>query len=377
MGEVSFSGYYGMNNYGDDLFAITCCLAGKHYLSIDCKVVAPEMAGVESNCLVPSRLARFYSSLSFTGAMLRAIFKINAVVTSSVLVLGGGSTVSPRPPKVYEAAARFFSGDKALIGLGLSVEPVGNESYHRLKTFLGRFKLITLRDQASFQYVISMGLSRPRVVMARDLVGALPLFVPFKGRKESHVVGLAPCNYESYFGGDLSIEKKRNEAVITAVISYAKKNKKKVRLYSLNNHPEHGDTKLVGHYYQSLVVAGVEAEIVANSENGALEIWHSIASCQIFLSVRLHGAITAYLAGLPFGLLEYHKKCTEFLNDIQLAPQFRIDEVSAKAIENLLERLESSWTGCGVAPIQYSAEAELSFIEMRNELQRERKRVNA
>ncbi len=369
MGEVSFSGYYGMSNYGDDLFAITCCLASKQYLSFECKLVAPEMLGVESNCLVSSRLARFYSSLSPIGAALRAFFKIKAVAISSVMVLGGGSTVSPRPPKVYEAAARLFSGHKILMGLGLSVEPVDVEGYHRLKYFLGTFNLITLRDQASFEYVTAMGLCRPRVVMARDLVGALPLFVPFKARKDCDVIGLAPCNYESYFGGDLIAEKNRNEAVIGAVVSYAKKSGKKVRLYSLNNHPVHGDDELVESYFKKLVGEGIATEVVANKGGGALEVWHSIASCQMFLSVRLHGAITAYLAEVPFGLIEYHKKCTEFLHDIQLEPQFRVEKISTKAIEALLERLESSWTGCGIAPSQYSAEAKTSFIEMREALQ--------
>ena len=36
----------------------------------------------------------------------------------------------------------------------------------------------------------------------------------------------------------------------------------------------------------------------------------------LVISMRLHGAVLAYLLGVPFALNEYHQKCTDFCDDI-------------------------------------------------------------
>jgi polysaccharide pyruvyl transferase WcaK-like protein len=41
----------------------------------------------------------------------------------------------------------------------------------------------------------------------------------------------------------------------------------------------------------------------------------------LFFSERLHGAIMAYLYKVPFCLLEYHPKCTAFLQEIDYSIQ--------------------------------------------------------
>ncbi len=46
-------------------------------------------------------------------------------------------------------------------------------------------------------------------------------------------------------------------------------------------------------------------------------IWAEISDCDFFISTRLHAAIFACFSQVPFILNEYHKKCTDFLDDIE------------------------------------------------------------
>ena len=81
------------------------------------------------------------------------------------------------------------------------------------------------------------------------------------------------------------------------------------------------------------------------------------------LSVRLHGAITAYLCGVPFALLEYHRKCTDFLEDIGQAEELRIGSKGADActVTNLLQRLSEHPPTPSLPSSHYSRDAAASF----------------
>lgn len=370
---VSFSGYYGMSNYGDDLFAITCALGAEKYWGVQPAVIAPPICGIEEFCTVPRSFRSEYLKVDTSGALVRAFYKGSAVLKSNMLVLGGGSTVSPLPPKIFDFYSRFPLFKSRLAGIGLSVEPVvaSKEVEENLARFLKEFKFISLRDRASYEYVSGLGVSCPKI-MARDLVGALPglLQIGPKEANEKTVIGVAPCNYESYVGGSKDKEKDRNLGVIEGVINFARQKTAAVLLFSMNNHPLVGDDDLVLQYEKKLHDAGIECLIVSNAEVGPIGVWNKIRSCNYFVSVRLHGAITAYLNEVPFLLVEYHKKCTEFLVDIGMPDAHRLDAVTAVTVCEKLNQLERiRGQQCSLSAKQYEMDSLGNFVAFREYVQ--------
>src|SRR5690606_18747409 len=73
------------------------------------------------------------------------------------------------------------------------------------------------------------------------------------------------------------------------------------------------------------------------------KIWKSVAECDFVLSTRLHAAIFACFAEVPFMLNEYHRKCIDFLDDVGYSGQYRLGNSEydiidkAKEIINILD----------------------------------------
>jgi len=89
-----------------------------------------------------------------------------------------------------------------------------------------------------------------------------------------------------------------------------------VNIICLNQNNINGDLMLCNLAKKLLQLANINAKLIKYKDIGVEETWKEISKLDFFVSVRLHGAITAYLNKVPFYLYEYHEKCTEFLNFI-------------------------------------------------------------
>ena len=107
------------------------------------------------------------------------------------------------------------------------------------------------------------------------------------------------------------------------------------------------------------------AEWITAKDN-LLGCWHGLAGCRAVLSVRLHGAITAYLCGVPFSLVEYHRKCTDLIEDIGQPEALRIrsDCSDAGAVVQILDRLFQKAELPSLPRETYSREAALNFTQV-------------
>src|SRR5690606_21027388 len=54
--------------------------------------------------------------------------------------------------------------------------------------------------------------------------------------------------------------------------------------------------------------------------------WKMINQCDFMIATRLHAAIIAAFADVPFILNEYHQKCTDFLDDWSQNTKFRVGD---------------------------------------------------
>ena len=76
--------------------------------------------------------------------------------------------------------------------------------------------------------------------------------------------------------------------------------------------------------------------------------WKRIAECDVFFGVRLHSGIFAFIADVPFVLVEYHLKCKDFLDDINWPERWRIGDFyktpddTAEILLNMLHNRSSS-----------------------------------
>lgn len=320
--NICFVGYYGMSNYGDDIFGLACSWAAKRYwMPHRTTILSPKLRDCDDTIFeiplwFPNRL---YSHAGVIGKLSRLSFTIRSLRKNDYIVFAGGSILSSmkssRMTLIQYVSSKNIIG---LAGIGVSVGPfLSSEDERNIERFLKMFSFLAVRDTTSYERVKYMNLPYAPV-LARDLGGLLPEIVTRskKGTDQLGYFGVSICNYEQFMQrGNRTIEQKRNYCLFEGIRRFCLKNGVPVRIFVLNTHPKFGDLSLSRELELYLNGNGIRSECVSLSQ-GIREIWRKIAVCHAFLSVRLHGAISAYLAGVPFTLVEYHSKCSDFLQDI-------------------------------------------------------------
>lgn len=344
---VVFTGYYGMSNFGDDIFGAVSAWGATTFWDVECKILAPRIKGVNADYSVPDWFNRnLYASTNTVGQLSRLGFTLREASRSNQLIFAGGSIFTSASSGVMKVIEKIVKKTRlGVSGIGVSIGPFTNNSDAlKVKSFIERFDYLSVRDNASYSAVKEFNLDLP-VTMAGDLAGAFQTTFDISGDKTQQaqpIIGIGLCNFESFIGQDSDVENKRNLALIAGTIQAAKNCDAKVFVFSLNNHPEFGDDDIARVLCEKLSKEGIEHQLIRNSEHSIEDVWRQIAICDAFLSVRLHGAIVAYLCEVPFALVEYHQKCTDFLEDIgqddnyKLAGDVNDSATVCHTIENLL-----------------------------------------
>ena len=211
----------------------------------------------------------------------------------------------------FELLLKKWFGIK-LAGIGLSIGP-----FHSIKdkqtaiNILKNFEFISTRDNSSYQFC-TQHLPNLKLTYSSDLIGIIADTYRFdKVKKSSNIIGV------SLMQPDTSYKSIDVQHTMKTLLEFAIKQKMTIRVFILNNHPINGDITITKKFIDMLSDGNIPYEIIS-LEIGALEVWKYIAECTMMVSYRLHGAITAYLSNVPFYLFEYHQKCTDFLDDINM-----------------------------------------------------------
>jgi polysaccharide pyruvyl transferase WcaK-like protein len=367
--SVVFSGYYGMDNFGDDLFAFVCASAAKiFWQQTETRLLSPSIPGLEATFAIPELVSKkLYAKATAAGGLTRLMFAVREACRNNLFILGGGSVISSQTSGVRKLLYKS-SGLTGIsfAAMGISIGPFKSfDERERARAFLSEFLCVSVRDEASYQIAREFKLPCP-VVQAGDLAGLMPSLLPAEqqdNKADGPVIGLALCPYESIVGGDTELESDRNQALITAVIKLAKRMGAKVEVFSLNNHLSCGDDLLAQKACTKLEQSGVNCSLIRNVDYGVAGVWRRIGLCDLFVSVRLHGAVAAYLNQVPFVLVEYHKKCTDFLDDIGQCNSLRIvGSVSdAGTISEVIARIAENPKKPLLSVEQYTERALLHF----------------
>ena len=331
--RTSFTGYYGMSNFGDDLFGLVCSAAARTYWHSEPRLVGPVIAGVDARYTMPAWYPRgIYGATGPHGKASRLYSFVRAIRNSDVLVMGGGSVINSREsfrkPLMISAQRK---GKIELAAVGVSIGPFEDDAAEAsVAAFVERFAYIAVRDRRSYELAVRMGL-RDRTFHGRDLAGLLPLLAPAtaharpaRGPDGPIRIGIAPCDYRE--GRDYAAPDKQalQPALAAALTRLAAERPLQVDIFSLNEHGTHGDYAISAALQEQLRQAGIATRLLRYRGQGPLSMVQAISRCDAFISARLHGAIVAYLQKVPFTIIDYHPKCNDFADDIGLAPAQRI-----------------------------------------------------
>jgi len=328
--RVAFTGYYGMQNFGDDLFGALCCAAARQIWKADPAIVGPAIAGTRSRTTMPSWFsADHYGSGSVMGKASRMYSFMRALPANDVLILGGGSVInSGKSFRQPMTLAMHDHGGLKLAAVGVSIGPYEtNSSQLESAKFLEKFSYICVRDKRSYELGRNMGLDS-NLRLGRDLAGLLPLLEDPAAQRELDPnvpvrLGVALCNYSSKPGYPVPDRDVIQQSLVDAVLKITKDRPGEVKIFSLNEHANHGDHALSKNLLEQLKNAGIVVDLHLYGGD-PMQTAREIGACDAFISARLHGAIVAYLQGVPFTIIDYHPKCADFATDIGLGVSQRI-----------------------------------------------------
>jgi polysaccharide pyruvyl transferase WcaK-like protein len=341
--EILFTGYYGFENYGDDLFGVACIhgakLVGCSFVPV---ILSPPIKGTLAKYVVPRALARSYQNDGAIGKILRAYFMIYGCLRYREVVLAGGSVISSGSSNRMRHLQYLLGkiGFCRLSAIGISVGPFLSEKDRIFaKKFINNLSYLSVRDVASVEQCDRLKVNN-KVHLHADLAGCAPLGGTRPGKKDQGALGVCLCRYESVTGLDERQELIRNSAIFDGIRDFSTRNNIKVKIFVLNANDDIGDSGISIELNRYLSMHGISSEVVPYSD--PLSTLASLRLCRVVLSVRLHGGISAYLLNVPFVLVEYHKKCSDFLDFIGQDARFRVNaDVSSAAV--VFDRLAAAW----------------------------------
>jgi len=195
--RIGFSGYYGMANYGDDLFAITAFLASqKYWEKFDPLLLCRRISNFKANYgIAPFIPHGALANLELTGKFCRLTNLLWNSFNLDKIVFAGGSLFHSGGISARDFVFLLKRGRRDYFSaIGVSIGPFEDmSSERRVCKKLRSFEYISVRDRVSYERLMSYDIEG-KVVQAADLVGVLPEFLQRKkdgeGRFSSRGMGI-------------------------------------------------------------------------------------------------------------------------------------------------------------------------------------------
>lgn len=356
--DVLFSGYYGQKNTGDDAFVEVSSWGVKKYWG---KKSLRYLANKSNLPEVKEHIEGYPFSIPKTYGLQRHLLLRNA----DMLVSAGGSTFHDITPGSIKELTLNYRKRLKIGAIGVSLGPflsVANE--RKIVEYLKNMDFLSLRDKSSYDFAKSLNLEY-EPVDAFDLAALLPdiyssesiassqnslaehneskktlknnlvmeasspLIGHYSDRQvanngEQKRIGVSVCNYESYLkGADIKNERRRNTFVFQLLERLSRNKDFRFRFFIFNGNERNGDTLLTKQIIEKLNLDTGRFEIVPYDKKTEWT-WNLIQECDVMLSTRLHASIFACFANIPFFLVEYHKKCHDFLQDVGQEERYRL-----------------------------------------------------
>lgn len=337
--NILFAGYYGQSNTGDDAFCAVSAWGARNYWHVE---------NIQFLCRRIPKLTVVAKSALFARSFFRGqgLMELLAHLAQRPTVIFAGGSVFHKEVAILSYTGLIKQSKRLRLtklgGIGVSLGPYRTKNaYNTIKAFLSTFSFLVLRDHRSYEEACSMDLPY-KPVEGFDLAALLPdLYGPAKCVEKINdatnpVLGVSVCHYERYVRGEISSEKRREEQIIETLKMVSKSLRLTIRFLVFNGHTKYGDRELTERIAGTLADYA-DIEIVPYSQD-PVTMWHRIGECDAVLATRLHAGIYACFAEVPFLIVEYHRKCVDFLHDIHYPSHWRIGdmEVSVNEVGSIL-----------------------------------------
>lgn len=367
--KILFTGYYGQRNTGDDAFVeVASWGANKYWSSPDSRFLAKKRRLPITEIETKGYPLSLPKSYRFQNQYL--------LRNADFLISAGGSTIHSKmklsTPKAMAVSLKKKYGKIKIGGIGVSIGPFKTKKDEKaVQEYLKMLDFLALRDNFSYQYARSLQLPY-EPINAFDLAALLPNIYSVqekrKNQKKKKTIGISVCPYESIHPHlDPENEILRNEKMIRLIKEIDRLENIHFKFYVINGHKKVGDLDLTN---QTIHASRPESfEIVPYNPHTKV-IWESINQCDFMISTRMHGAIFACFADTPFMLNEYHRKCSDFLNDIGYEEDYRLynnqfdEREKAIQIKEILQEPNSYKLPSYVSKMRTKAELNFTSISI-------------
>ncbi|MDH1601213.1 polysaccharide pyruvyl transferase family protein [Empedobacter sp. GD03739] len=318
MKQITYTGFYGHKNTGDDAFLeVTAYYSNKnnftpYFLGDNLPELISPFKNLRENRFDNFKLNKINSRL----------VSIKPIVQSDYFLSAGGSTFGDHKMHGYKEISKYIKKylNKNLKtgGIGVSIGPFKSvEAERRVIEYIKTLDFLAVRDKKSFEYLKTLALDFAPVE-AFDLAALLPEIYNSSVKQKNNnekIIGVSLCNYEMYYGLDLKNQARRNKVNIELLKNIANRDKSvKFRFFIFNGNSKVGDEKIT---LETIKESQIENYEIMNYQNNVKKAWDLIRECDFIISTRLHAAIFAAFSNVPFILNEYHRKCVDLLNDIE------------------------------------------------------------
>lgn len=326
--KVYFKGHYGFENLGDDIFTVAAdWICNKLWKDVTPFFIGPKLP------LLSNKSKKY----EIQNPILKKLYEFFICLRVSNIIHFGGSVRvkldgSIRDYKHFLYKFSYFHSKLSTIGTGLG--PYTDKNTREvMKNYLSHFKFILVRGYSSISYLEDMKLGS-KSAFCFDLAILIDEIYPKLKQKKAKKydrakVGVSLCRYESFTKGDIKLEEEREASVLKFIdnIVNSNNNVEEIVLFEFNGNKVNGDSEVTQKCYD-MIGDKVNVRIVKYTSDTE-KFCKELNDCDFIVGMRLHSAILSYSLNIPFLLVEYHPKCTEFLDTINHKYRYKIDSLES------------------------------------------------
>ncbi|MBP1762512.1 MAG: Polysaccharide pyruvyl transferase CsaB [Firmicutes bacterium] len=323
--KIALSGYYGFDNAGDEALLLAISSSIKNLVP-DCEFVV-----FSGN---PAKTMQLHKT--------RAVYNMNPcsvareLLTCDLLISGGGSifqdVTSSRSLLYYISVvllARMLG--KPVVFYAQGVGPV-RRPFNRwvLGRVANHVSLITLRDQASREFMLKLGVRKPPLQVTADPVFALQTEdriieeilqrFPYLASGQARRLGVSVRPWPALQGYQQNL---------AAVLDHFKRAGFEIIFVPMDHHVDINESELVSSYMQ-------EESYLIRDELTTAQHLALISQLDLMVGMRLHALIFAASCGVAFTGISYDPKIDAFLDLFGKQPLAKSTKLMVAQIEELL-----------------------------------------
>lgn len=324
--SVFVYGYYGLNNFGDDLLVYSVIKKLKErefgsvfYVRNHGEIVSLEndesvvLTNLERKLVGNSGLFQKIAALTRYLAGHQIIFK-----KCHSFVLGGGTLVSAQAS--YKSILVLFLlvilaklNKLKIYGVGLGVGNINNPIVRWMAgNILLQCEFAGIRDASSLNAAKLMA-PYANTKLTSDLVfGLLPMHSVTNSKRERFVIGISLVEPYLNADGNLEVRSLVLDALVGAIRAWATQGHV-VRFFSfqeatLSNNTQIGDGVIFGELMHTVGLPNMSVEIISPN---AASIRHAYGDLDLLVGMRFHGMVVAALNSVPFVGFSYDLKMAD------------------------------------------------------------------